>query len=85
MTTETTSAIDKIEVIDGGIVQVRVRYSETEDGVEIGTKFHRYAIIPGDDFSNEDASVQSVCQAAHTQEVIEAYKASAFTIPTLGV
>jgi hypothetical protein len=33
-------------------------------------------VQPGQDYSNEDASVQAVCAAVHTPEIIAAYAAS---------
>ena len=67
-------SVDLIEVIENGSIQVRTKTAIKEDGVEISSKFHRHVVAPGDDYSNEDARVQSVCEALHTPEVVEAYK-----------
>ena len=66
---------DKIEVV--GIhrhVQVRTATVIEEDGVELSRSFHRHVVAPTDDYSNDTAEVQSVCQAVFTPEVIEAYQ-----------
>ena len=47
-----------------------------EDGQVIGTSFHRHVVAPGGDYSNEEERVQAICAAAHTPEVIEAFKAA---------
>lgn len=82
---ETKTIIDKIDVTDQGIVQVRVKTSEFENEVETKFGLHRYAILPGDNYSGEPDEVKNVCAEAHTQETIDAYKESAFTPPTQGV
>jgi len=73
--TEETVA-DKIEVIgDYSHVQVRTATIIKKDGVELSRSFHRHVIQPGDDYSNEEAEVQAVCAAVHTDEVKAAYAA----------
>jgi hypothetical protein len=67
---------DLIEVIENGVVQVRTKTAIKEDGVEISSKFHRHVVAPGDDYSAEDARVQGICAATHTEEVVAAYQAS---------
>lgn len=68
--------VDRIEVLENGEVQVRTRTSILENGAQISGTYHRHVIAPGNDYSNEDARVQAVCAAAHTQEVVAAYQAS---------
>jgi RNA-splicing ligase RtcB len=68
------SFADKIEIVNNH-VQVRVATVIKRDGEEISRSFHRHVVAPGDDYSAEDAKVQAVCAAVHTQEVIDAYKA----------
>jgi hypothetical protein len=70
------SVVDKIEVVENGIVQARTAYRVLRDGEVIATTFHRHTIAPGQDYSGEDVRVQAICAAAHTPEVIEAYEAS---------
>jgi hypothetical protein len=75
MLTEETIA-DKIEVVENGTVQVRTANIVLKDGEELARNFHRHTIAPGADYSAEDAKVQAICAAAHTQEVIDAYLAA---------
>jgi hypothetical protein len=76
MSIEKTNTIDQIEVVSNGSVQVRTKTVITENGQIIGQSFHRHVVCPGDDYSNEDARVQAICDATQTPEVIEAYKAA---------
>lgn len=69
------TAVDKIEVTESGHVQVRTATRIVEDGNVISQSYHRHVVAPGDDYSAEDAKVQAVCAAVHTQEVIDAYAA----------
>ena len=55
-------AIDKIEVVSGGIVQVRQRTSIVEDGAEIAFTYQRWTLQPGDDLSAQSEDVQAVCK-----------------------
>jgi len=73
---EKVEVVDLIEVLENGIVQVRTKTAFTEDGVEVGSKFHRHVVAPGADYSGEDTRVQGICAALHTAEVIAAYKAA---------
>lgn len=68
--------VDQIEVVENGTVQVRTATKIIDDGKEINRTFHRHVIVPGADYSNEDAKVQAVCAAVHTPDVIAAYKAA---------
>ena len=77
---------DKIEVVGQyKTVQVRKATVIEKDGVELTRSFHRHALNCGTiddsdnfvdtDISGEDADVQSICNAAWTQTVKDAYKA----------
>lgn len=76
MTLEKKIYVDQIEVIENGIVQVRNKTAILENDEEISSSFHRHGVAPGDDYSAEDARVQAICAAVHTDEVIAAYKAA---------
>jgi len=67
--------VDRIEVLESGVVQVRTCTKIMEDGTQISGSFHRHTVAPGDDYSTEDARVQAICAATHTAEVVAAYKA----------
>lgn len=76
MALEKQTAVDKIEVIENGCVQVRTATRIIEDGNVISSNYHRHVVNPGDDYSGEDARVQAICTAAHTPEVVAAWQAS---------
>lgn len=73
---EKVTAVDRIEIIESGVVQVRTRTSIMEDGKQISSSFHRHTITPGDSYSGEDSRVQAICAATHTAGVVAAYKAA---------
>jgi len=76
MTLDKNIIIDLIEVTSSGCVQVRTKIIIMEDGNQISSTLHRHVIAPGDDYSGEDASVQGICNATHTADVISTYKAA---------
>jgi len=76
MSIEKITAVDQIEVVSNGSVQVRTKTTIMENDLEISSSFHRHVVAPGDDYSNQDERVKSICEATHTAEVIEAYKAA---------
>ena len=82
MALEKIVKVDLIEVVENGNVQVRTKTAIMEDGKEISSKFHRHVVVPGQDYSNEDARVQAICAATHTPEVIAAYQASQTPAPS---
>ena len=71
---EKQTTVDQIEIIKNGSVQIRTKTAVLEDGEEISNAFHRHVVAPGDDYSAEDARVQAICAAVHTDEVIATYK-----------
>ena len=73
MALEKIVLVDRIEVLENGLMQVRTKTAIMEDGKQIGGTFHRHVVAPGDDYSAEDARVQAICAAVHTDEVIAAY------------
>ena len=70
---EKVISVDLIEIIESGVVQVRTKTAIKEDGVEITSQLHRHVVVPGADYSQEDAKVQAICASMHTPEVIAAY------------
>ena len=75
MTLEKQITVDLIEVIQNGSVQVRTKSAILEDGKEISSQFKRHVVLPGSDYSAEDAKVQAICASIHTAEVIADYQA----------
>ena len=76
MALEKIQIVDRIEVLENGCVQVRTKTAIMEDGKQISGTFHRHVVAPNDDYSQEDARVQAICEVTHTPEVISAYLAS---------
>jgi hypothetical protein len=76
MALEKVISVDRIEVVESGVVQVRTKTAIMEDGQQISSNFHRHVVPPGNDYSAEDARVQAICAATHTADVIAAYKAA---------
>ena len=75
--------VDKIEVIESGIVQVRTTTRVKEDGVELSSSFQRHFLEPSTkdsgswadtDISGEDARVQAVATATWTDAVKTAWQ-----------
>ena len=75
MALEKQIAIDKIEVIENGIIQVRQITRIIEDGVELSNSFHRWSLTPNQDVSDQENRVKAIANAIWTPEVIAAYQA----------
>ena len=68
---------DKIEIVgEFKAIQIRTKTAVIEDGVELSSGFHRHVVTAGQDYSNESAEVQTICELMHTDAVIAAYAAS---------
>lgn len=76
MALEKVEVVDRIEVVESGVVQVRTATRIMEDGKQISSTFHRHVVAPGNDYSAEDARVKAICAATHTAAVVAAYKAA---------
>ena len=76
MALEKITSIDLIEVVENGTLQVRAKTVIMEDGKQISSAFQRHVVMPGDDYSAEDAKVQAICGVVHTAGVIAAYQAN---------
>ena len=70
-----TTNIDQITVTENGIVLYREATRIMEDGNEISKTYHRTSLTPGQDLTGQHANVVAICNAAWTQEVIDAYNA----------
>ena len=66
----------KVEVLSDRTLQVRRSDIVKEDGVVVGTKFHRHVVVPGDDVTGEATVVQLIAGALHDAATITAYQAS---------
>jgi hypothetical protein len=74
MALEKVTSVDLIEVIESGCIQVRTKTAIFEDGKQLSSSFHRHVVVPGADYSNEDAKVQAIAASIHTPAVIAAYQ-----------
>jgi hypothetical protein len=73
---EKQTIVDLVEAIENGTVQVRTATKIMDNNVEISRSFHRHVVVPGQDYSQEDAKVQAICAAVQTPDVIAAYEAA---------
>jgi len=76
MALEKQTVIDQIEITENGTVQVRTATRIMENGKIISSSLHRHVVVPGQDYSQEDAKVQALCAVVHTPDVIAAYQAA---------
>ena len=74
MALEKVISVDLIEIVENGTLQVRTKTAIKENGVEISSTFHRHIVLPGADYSTEDAKVQAIAASIHTPAVIAAYQ-----------
>jgi hypothetical protein len=65
--------VDKIEVLENCIIQVRQANVVERDGKEIARTFHRYVLLPGADLAGQEPKIIAIANALWTQEVIDAY------------
>jgi hypothetical protein len=76
MSLEKVVSVDLIEVVENGTIQVRTKTAIMEDGKQISGQFHRHVVVPGADYSAEDAKVKAIAASIHTAGVIATYQAS---------
>ena len=77
MALEKVISEDKIEIVGPyKAVQIRTCTQVLEDGVELSSGFHRHVVTAGQDYSNESAEVQAICEVVHTDAVVTAYNES---------
>lgn len=73
---EKQTVIDRIEVLVDQTVAVRYVVTVLEDGKPFAEQVKGNHFKPGDDYSAEDAKVQTICAAVHTPEVVAAFQAA---------
>ena len=66
----------KVEVLPDRTLQVRRSDIVKEDGVVVGTRFHRHVVVPGADVTNEATVVQLIANAIHDSATVAAYQAA---------
>jgi hypothetical protein len=78
------TVIDKIELTENGVVQVRQATRIIEDGNQLSQSYHRWTIAPGQDYSDQPDNVKAICAVAHTPAAIAAYEAQIEASRNLG-
>jgi nanoRNase/pAp phosphatase (c-di-AMP/oligoRNAs hydrolase) len=73
MSLEKQISVHQIQIVNNR-VEVSTSVRIIENGQVISSTMTGKVIAPGDDYSSEDAQVQSICAAVHTAEVIAAYQ-----------
>lgn len=67
--------IDKIEVLDSGVLQIRQANIIEKDGVQVAKTFIRWTLFPGQDLTGQDIRVVNIANTVWTPDVIAAYQA----------
>jgi len=67
--------IDRIEVVNQWIIQVRRNTTIERDGEFVSNSFHRWVLTPDMDISDQEQKVKDICNVAWTPEVKTAYEA----------
>ena len=68
--------IDRIEILNGNIIQVREVTIVTKDDAEIARTYHRWSFTPLDDLSAMPQEVKDIAKVVFTKEVVKEYKKS---------
>jgi len=84
MALEKQVSIDKIEVLENSIIQVREITRVVEDGKELSASYRRWILQPGDDTTGQDPKVIAIANAIWTTDVVNAYKAWIASQPKIG-
>ena len=67
--------IDRIEIVENGVLQVRQATIIERDGEFVSRTFHRWVLTPDMDISDQEQKVKDIANAAWTPEVRAAYTA----------
>jgi hypothetical protein len=67
-------SIDRIEVVNQWVIQVRQATIIEKDGVQVARTFHRWVLNPDSNINDQEQRVQDICNAAWTNEVKAAYE-----------
>ena len=71
-----SNTIDQITVTENGTVLYREATRIIKDGEQIAQTYHRSSLAPASDLTDVPENVVAICNAAWTEEVVEAYQAS---------
>ncbi len=64
MTIEKTANVDRIEVLESNVIQVREVTIYTDAGEEVSRSYSRYTLSPHSDLTGQPAKVADVARAA---------------------
>jgi len=68
------TTLEKIEIVGKyKLIHIKQKITVMEDGNKISETAHRYVLEPDMNIDNQSAEVQSICNAAWTQEVRDAW------------
>jgi hypothetical protein len=70
------TVVDQITVTENGIVLYREATRIMEDGKQLSQTYHRTSLTPAQDLTGQPANVVAICNAAWTQDVVDAYNAA---------
>ena len=66
--------IDRVEVVNSWVIQVRQCTTIERDGQFVSNSFHRWVLTPDMDISDQEQKVKDIANAAWTTEVRQAYE-----------
>lgn len=66
--------IDRVEVVNSWVIQVRQATVIERDGEFVSRTFHRWVLTPDMDISDQEQKVKDIANAAWTPEVRQAYE-----------
>lgn len=70
------TVIDKIEILENGVIQVRRARRFFDDTDMVAERYARTVLEPGQDVLNQPLRLQAICNVVWTPAVIAAYRAS---------
>lgn len=71
---EEKSVVNKIEILEDGLILVRKALRIYKNGSLIAESYHSYNLAPGQNITNEDVQVKAHASVAWTSEVIKNYQ-----------
>ena len=66
--------IDRVEVVNSWVIQVRQATIIERNGEFVSRTFHRWVLTPDMDISGQEQKVKDICNVAWTDEVKSAYE-----------
>ena len=73
----------KIEILENGTLQIRRSDVVCKGDVEVGRKYHRYVLQPGDPVDTQIQRIKAVAAAVWTSEVLTAHQSQVSTYQAL--